>query len=38
MVMVPANWTDRGEPSATQRLSYEMLADLAATLHALKAY
>jgi hypothetical protein len=37
-VMLPATWTDRGEPPATQRLSYEVLVDLAATISALKTH
>jgi len=37
-VMLPATWTDRGGPPATQRLSYEVLVDLAATISALKTH
>lgn len=37
-VMLPATWTDRGEPPATQRLIYEVLVDLAATISALKTH
>ena len=38
MVMLPATWTDRGEPPATQRLNYEVLVDLATTIGALKTH
>jgi len=37
-VMLPATWTDRGGPPATQRPSYEVLVDLAATISALRTH
>jgi len=34
-VMLPADWTDRGQPAATRALGYEQLVELAALVRAL---
>lgn len=37
-VMLPASWTDRGEPAAARALGYEQLIELAALVGALATH
>jgi hypothetical protein len=36
LITLPLGWTDRGEPSVSQRLSLDGLAELAATTRAIQ--